>query len=198
MLDPIHIQSGSAQKRARWFLHAGLLLDYISIWQNLTQSAKTKLEPVWFCTIWSRPSVEEHNQVWKWETGSGLFVFCQKPCSVILHTGLFLDEMRLTKTWLGHPDWIWVNFAQYGPGLLWKNRTKSDVGSWIWQIWSGLILTAQWPQLALTKTLPDWIWHVYWVCLVLWAPPLQGLAESALGWLLPSASYPCPDSLLNS
>ena len=145
MLDPIHIQSGSAQKRARWFSHAGLLLDHIHLgktwhsqpepnwnqfgfaqydpgclWKNTTKSESGKLVEGWLCSARNRA---------QW----------------FLHTGLLLDEMRLTKTWPGHPDWIWVSFSQYGPGLLWNDRTKSDVGSWIWQIWSGLILTAQWP-----------------------------------------------------
>ena len=46
--------------------------------QNLTQSARTKLNPAWFCTVWSRPSVEEHNWIWNWEPGGRLVAFCQQ------------------------------------------------------------------------------------------------------------------------
>ena len=51
--------------------------------QNLTQSARTKSEPGWFCTILSGTSVEERNRVGKWETGSGPVASCQKPGQMI-------------------------------------------------------------------------------------------------------------------
>ena len=62
MLDPIHIRSGSAGKHwpeagqmilAHWFASAP---DPFG--QNLTQSARTKSDPGWFCTILYRTSVE--------------------------------------------------------------------------------------------------------------------------------------------
>ena len=37
--------------------------------------------------------------------------------------------MLSAKTGTGHPDRIRVGFAQYGPGLLWKNGTELDAGS---------------------------------------------------------------------
>ena len=151
MPDPIHIQFRPDWKcwpeadqmiLAHWLAFG---LDLIG--QNLTQLARTQLDPGWFCTIWSGPSVEEHNRVWKWETGSSRFAFCQNRTHWFLHTGLLPDKMRLPKTWPGHPDQIQVGFAQYDPGLLWKKRrTKLDVGSWMRNILSGLILAAHWLQ----------------------------------------------------
>ena len=37
--------------------------------QTLTQSARTKLDLGWFCTILFGRCVEERNRVWKWESG---------------------------------------------------------------------------------------------------------------------------------
>ena len=34
---------------------------------------------------------------------------------------LAVDQTRFAKTWPGHADQIWVSFARYGLGLLWKN-----------------------------------------------------------------------------
>ena len=47
-----------------------------------------------------------------------------------LHTGLLLDKMCLAKTWPGHSDQIWAGFVQYDLGLLLKNGTELDVGTW--------------------------------------------------------------------
>ena len=55
-----------------------------SFGQNMTQSARSKSHLAWFCTVWSELSVEEHNQVWKRETGGGLVAFCQKLGPIIL------------------------------------------------------------------------------------------------------------------
>ena len=95
--------------------------------QNLTQSARTNLDPCWFCTIWS---VEESNRVWKCKTGSGPVAFCRNQAWWFLHP----DQIHLAKTWAGHPDQILAGFAQYYLGLLWKNRTELDAGSQIWCI----------------------------------------------------------------
>ena len=111
----------------------------------LTQSARTKLDPGWFCIILSRTSLEEWNQVWKSETRSGLAAFCHNRAQWFLHNGLFPDKTCLAKPWPGHPDQIWVSFAQYDPCLLWKNRTELDVGSWIRHIQPSLILAVSWP-----------------------------------------------------
>ena len=45
--------------------------------QNLTQSARTKSDLGWFCTVLFGMSVEERNRVLKWETGSGPVASCQ-------------------------------------------------------------------------------------------------------------------------
>ena len=76
MPDPICIRAGSAGKRwpeagrmilAHWLASGpdpfGLLPDRIRLAQNLTQSARTKSDPGWFCTILSWTSVEERNRV---------------------------------------------------------------------------------------------------------------------------------------
>ena len=67
MPDPIRIRSGSALKRwpeAAWMILAHWLASGPDLFgQNLTQSemAGTKLDLGWFCTVWSRMHVEEHN-----------------------------------------------------------------------------------------------------------------------------------------
>ena len=87
MPDPIHIQSRSAGRHwpeVGWMIFAHCLTSGPDPFgQNLTQSANTKLDPSWFCTILSWMCVEEWNQVWKWETGSGLIASCQKPGPMI-------------------------------------------------------------------------------------------------------------------
>ena len=54
--------------------------------QNQTQSARTKLDQGCFCTIWImiKTVCKKHNQVWKWETGSGLVALYQKQGLMIL------------------------------------------------------------------------------------------------------------------
>ena len=89
--------------------------------QNLTQSARTKLNPCWFCTIWS---VEEGNRVWKCKTGSGPVAFCRNQDRWLLHP----VQIHLAKTRPGHQDQILAGFAQYYLSLLWKNRTELDAG----------------------------------------------------------------------
>ena len=72
----------------------------------LTQSARIKWDPGWFCTILSRLSVKEFNRVWKWETGSGPIASCQN---------------RTRCVWPKPDLAIRVGFTQYDPCLLWKN-----------------------------------------------------------------------------
>ena len=159
MPDLIHIRSRSAGKHwpeAGWMILAYQLACIPAclpgpFGQNLTQSARTKLDPGWFCIILSRTSLEEWNQVWKSETGSGLAAFCHNRAQWFLHNGLFPDKTCLAKPWPGHPDQIWVSFAQYDPCLLWKNgaeNSEMDAGSRIWHIYiyyPGPILAARWP-----------------------------------------------------
>ena len=87
MLDPICIWSRSTWKR---WPDVGLMIRahwprLESFGQNLTHLARTKSDPGWFFTVWSGPSVEECNWVWKWETSSGPIVFCYNqawwPCT---------------------------------------------------------------------------------------------------------------------
>ena len=148
MPDPIRIPSGSALKHwpeaGRMIFGHWLASGPNPFGQNLTQSARTKSDPGWFCTILSGTSVEEWNWVLKWETGSGLVAFCQKLAWRFLHTSLLLDQMCLAKPWPGHRDRIWDSFAQYDPCFLWKNETEMDAASWIWHWWSGPILAACW------------------------------------------------------
>ena len=107
MLDPVCMRYRSAQKR---WPEAGLIIPAHwlasgpdSFGQNLTRSAKTKLDlcwlwmnewmkvyikgiknfhtkpcMFWLWKIWSGPSVEEYNWGWKLETGSWPLAFCQK------------------------------------------------------------------------------------------------------------------------
>ena len=152
MPDLIHIHSRSAGKH--WPEVGQMILAHqLAPWpdlfgQNLTQSARTKSDQGWFCTVLSRTSVKERNRIWKLETGSGPVASRQKPGQMIPADQLASRQMRLAKPWWGHPDRIWVGFAQYDPCLLWKNGAEMDAGSWIWHILSRWIL-------AITKTLPD-------------------------------------------
>ena len=111
--------------------------------QNMTQSARTKSDPGWFCTILSGTSVEERNRVWKWETGSG--PVASSRTRRFLHTNLLPGQMRFAKPWPGHPDRIQVGFAQYNPCLFGKNGAEMDAGSRIQHIQTGPILAARWP-----------------------------------------------------
>ena len=74
MQDPIQIRSRLAGKHwpeaGRMILAHRLASGPDPFGQNLTQSARTKSDPGWFCTIYSGTSVEEWNRVSKWETGS--------------------------------------------------------------------------------------------------------------------------------
>ena len=149
MPDPIQIQSRLAWKHCP---EAGLMILTHQLasrpdpfGQNLTQSPRDNLNLGWFCTIWSGTSVEECNQVWKRETGSRPVVFCQNQAWWFLQTSLLPDQMHLAKPWPGRPDWICFGLSQYDLGLLWKHKAESDVESWIWHKWSGLVLAACWP-----------------------------------------------------
>ena len=87
VLDPIRIRSVSAGKHwpeaGRMILAHWLASGPDPFGQNLTQSARTKSDPGWFCTILSGASAEERNRVWKWETDSGPVVSCQIPGPMI-------------------------------------------------------------------------------------------------------------------
>ena len=87
MPDPIHTRSGSAGKHwpeaGRMIVAHWLTSGPDPFGQNLTQSARIKSDPGWFCTILPGTSVEERNRVWKWETGSGPVASCQKPGPLI-------------------------------------------------------------------------------------------------------------------
>ena len=87
MLDPICNRSGSAGQHwpasGRMILAHRLASGPDPFGPNLAQSARTKLDPGWFCTILSGTSVDERNRIQKWETGSGRVASCQKPGQMI-------------------------------------------------------------------------------------------------------------------
>ena len=60
-----------------------------------------------------------------------IIIFCQNRARWFLHTSWLPVQMHFANTWPGQSHWIRVSFAQYYPGLLWKNGTKLDAGSWI-------------------------------------------------------------------
>ena len=145
MPHPIHVRSGLAQKWAGWFLHTGFLPDRI----HLTKMWHSQPESNW---IWPGFAQCDLDSLWENTTESkseklvvGWLLSARNWAKWFLRTGLLLDQMHLSQTWPGHPDLIRVSFAQYGPGFLWKNGTKSDVGSWIQHIRSGPILAVCWP-----------------------------------------------------
>ena len=78
MPDPVCIWARSAGKcwpEADWMILAHLLSSGPDLFgQNLAQSARTKSDLGWFCTVLSMTSVEESNRVQKCETDSGLVV----------------------------------------------------------------------------------------------------------------------------
>ena len=86
MPDLICILSGSGGKywpEAGWILPHQLASEPDPLGQNSTQSAKTKSDPGWFCTILSGSCVDEQNRVQKLKTGSGPVTPCQKLGLVI-------------------------------------------------------------------------------------------------------------------
>ena len=87
MPDQIRIRSGSAGKHwpeaDRVILAHRLVSGPDPFGQNLTQSARTKPDPGWFCTVLSWTSVDERNRIQKWETGTGPGASCQKPGQMI-------------------------------------------------------------------------------------------------------------------
>ena len=87
MPDPIGIRSGLGGKH---WPEAGRMISAHRLasgpepfGQNLTQSARTKSDPGWFCTRLSGSSVDERNRVKKSETGSRPDASCQKPVQMI-------------------------------------------------------------------------------------------------------------------
>ena len=67
-------------------------------------------------------------QIWFTSSPDQLGSTGQKRAEWFLHTSLLTDQVHLDKTWHSQPElnWIWAGFAQYYPGRLWKNRTKSE------------------------------------------------------------------------
>ena len=105
--------------------------------QNLTQSARTKSDPAWFCKIRSRLFVEEHNRVWKWETGSRLVAFCQKlGLMVLAHrlaSGLDAFGQNLTRLSRSDPGrfcTIWSRPSLENQNRIWWG--KLDPAYTIW------------------------------------------------------------------
>ena len=112
-----------------WYL-VRCLASGPDLFSGKPDTARTKLDPGWFCTVWSGLSVEECNRVWKWkcETGNRPITFS--------HNQAWLHLARPSR-------WTLAHFAQYDMGLLWKNGTKLEEGSWMWHIWYIYIYTIQ-------------------------------------------------------
>ena len=132
MPDPICIQSVSARKcwpEVGWMILAHQLAFGPDLsGQNLNQSVRTRYRLVLHNMIRAvcgrtQPSLKVGN--WK-QAGCVLL----EPGPMI--TSLLSDQMHLAKTWPGHPDWIQASFAEYDPGLLWKNGSELDA-----EVWSG-------------------------------------------------------------
>ena len=87
--------------------------------QTLAQSARTKLDPGWFCIISSRTSVEEPTWVWKWETSSRPVASCQKPGQMIpAHQLVFRpDEFSQTPASPSRSNQGWFCTARPMPSL---------------------------------------------------------------------------------
>ena len=136
--DPIRIRPGLAGKH--WPEAGRMILAHRHasgpdpFGQNVTQSARTKSDPGWFCTILSGTSVEERKQFWKLETGAGRFRSVRNRAQRFLHTSLLPDQMCLAKPWpcrpsrpdLGRLCTIW-----YMAFL--EKVTETDARSRIWQ-----------------------------------------------------------------
>ena len=131
--------------------------------QNLTHSARTKSDPSWFCTITSGPPVEERNgvcvKVRNW----------QRDGCVLPETGPVDDSCRPACFWT---RCVWPKpdqAIQIGSGWVLHNMVQAFFGkteeSRMREGGSGMCHPARFwmHRLAVTKTLPDRIRHVYWV-----------------------------------
>ena len=143
--DPIRIRFGSAGKRwpeaGRMFLARRLASGPGPFGQSLTQTARTKLDLGWFCTILSGISGTESESG---KLAAGRLRPARNRAGWFPFASLLPDQMRLAKPWPDHPDRIWVGSAQYDLCLLWKNGAETDAGSWIQHIRYGPILAACW------------------------------------------------------
>ena len=141
MLDLICIRSGSAGEHwpeaGRMFLAHRLASGPDPFGQNVTQSARIKSDPGWFCTILSRTSVEERDQVWKLETGSGLVASCQTLGPMIpahrLASGPDVFGQTLTRPSRSDPGrfctiWSMSSLEKWS----WNGCGKSDPAYTIW------------------------------------------------------------------
>ena len=133
MPDLIRIRAGSAGKHwpevGRMILAHRLASGPDPFGQNLTQSARTKSVPGWFCTILSGTSVED---VCKWETSSRPVESChEKPGPMIPAYQLAFrpDQFSQTLTRPSRSDpgrfcTVWPMLS-----LETENRTEKDAGS---------------------------------------------------------------------
>ena len=134
MSDPTRIRSGLAGKNwpevGRVILAHWLTSRPDPFGQRLTQSARTKSDPGWSCTMLSVTSVENGTESKSGKLVAGRLRFARNRAGWFLHTILLLDQMCLAKPWPGHPDRIRVCFAQYDPYLLWKKKKNKKKRSW--------------------------------------------------------------------
>ena len=167
MLDPICIRSRSAQKswqEAGPVILAHLLASRLDPFgQNQTQSVRTKSAASWFCTLWSRLSVEERNLVWKWEIGSG-------PSCILLELG-----PENFAYWLAaRPDAFGPNLTRpsgLDPGRFCTIWCGPSLEEWSRIRWRKLdpaytICPDSGCTLAVTRMLLNRIQHVYWGCTI--------------------------------
>ena len=134
--DPIHVQSRSDRKywsKTGWIIFAYQLASGPDpLGESLIQSARTKSDLGWFSHC-------EPGHPWKnvTEFESGKLVAGQLDSATnwaqwFLHTGVLPDQMSLSKTWPGHPDWIQASFAQEWN---WTKCEKLDPADPVYTVW---------------------------------------------------------------
>ena len=70
-----------------------------SVWAK-PDTARTQLDPGWFCTVWSRPATECE----RGNLEAGQLHSARNGAQWFFHFSLLLDKVHLAKTWPGHPD----------------------------------------------------------------------------------------------
>ena len=120
-LDWVHLAKTRHSQTEPNRIQAGFAQYYPGcLWKNRTKSESGKLVAGRLSSTRTRPDD-----------------FCTVAC--------FQTRCIWPKPRPGRPDWMWAGFRQYDPGHLWKNRTESDTGSWIWHVQSRPILATCWP-----------------------------------------------------
>ena len=92
-LQPIWVSTEALAKRGPDDYCTLACFQTGSVWLK-PDTARTRSDPGCFCTVWLGPSVEECNQIWKWETGTRPVAFWQDRAWQFLRTGLRLDQVQ--------------------------------------------------------------------------------------------------------